>query len=81
MVLMHSHRDKQSTKRLAGIRLQIDFKVIQNRNEYIVIRKRGAYEQHAHIPKKSMVKLLLSLIENNRLPKGRYLKGSCRRRI
>lgn len=76
---MCKHRDKQSTKRLAGIRLQIRFDIIKQHGSYIVRRMEGEYSQHAHVSSMTGCKLLINLIHNNRLPTSDYLKGSCRR--
>ena len=59
--------------------MDIKFEIKRNSRGYIVIRKGGAYSQHAHISTLKVCHDLIKLIELNKLPRGRYLKGSCKR--
>lgn len=46
---------------------------------YVVKRKGGCYEQHAHIASLNGCRQLIYYIHQGLLPKNRYLQGSCRR--
>jgi len=59
--------------------LKNKFNVIKNSRGYIIIRIEGTYEQHAHIKTKDACRLLIRLIEANKLPTSHYLQGSCKR--
>lgn len=58
----------------------IDF-IIKHDSErgYVVVRKHGAYEQHAHISTLNGCRQLIYYIHKGLLPKSSYLQGSCRR--
>ena len=57
----------------------LEFVVKQDSRGYIVIRKDGAYRQHAHLSTLDGCRKLIQLIERGLLPKNTYLQGSCRR--
>jgi hypothetical protein len=59
--------------------LKNKFNVIKNSRGYVIVRVDGTYEQHAHIKTMDVCRLLIRLIEANKLPTSRYLQGSCRR--
>ena len=59
--------------------MNIEFEIKHNTHGYIVIRKGGLYSQHAHIKTLRICNELVKLIECNKLPKSKYLRGSCLR--
>jgi hypothetical protein len=62
-----------------GGRMKIEFEIKPRNREYIVVRKGGAYIQHAHLNTMKGCKLLIRLINNYRLPDSKYLRISCQR--
>ena len=67
-------------KQRGGIaRMKAELEIKQNSRGYILIRKHGEYSQHAHLKSLKACNDLIKLIELNKLPRGRYLKGSCKR--
>jgi len=59
--------------------LKNQFNIIKDSRGYIVVRIGGEYAQHAHIKTKNACRLLIKLIEDNKLPTSYYLQGSCKR--
>lgn len=58
----------------------IDFLILKDSNRgYIVKRKGGEYEQHAHLTTLNGCRQLIYYIHKGLLPKSSYLQGSCRR--
>ena len=62
-----------------GSGLKIEFEIKRNSRGYIVIRVGGEYKQHSHHKTLKSCHDLIKLIECNKLPKSKYLKGSCKR--
>lgn len=60
-------------------RMNIGFEIKQNSRGFILIRKGGEYSQHSHHKTLRSCRELIKLIELNKLPKSKYLKGSCQR--
>lgn len=59
--------------------MQIEFEIKHNDRGYIVIRKGGAYSQHSHHKTLRSCHEVIKLISINKLPKSKYLRGSCAR--
>jgi hypothetical protein len=58
----------------------MDFIIIKDSTRgYVVKRKGGAYEQHAHLTTMNGCRQLVYYIHHGKLPKSKYLQGSCRR--
>lgn len=66
-------------KGLAGSGMKIEFMIKKNSRGYILIRLGGEYEQHAHLKTLKACHDLVKLIEGNKLPRSKYLRGSCLR--
>ena len=47
--------------------------------DYLVIRKDGAYEQHAHFKRLDGAEKLIDLINKNRMPTERYFQVAIKR--
>ena len=62
-----------------GSRLKVNLDIIKQHGNYIVRRTDGEYNQHAHISTMSGCRLLIDCIKRNKLPKSKYLVGSCKR--
>lgn len=56
-----------------------DFIIKQERGGFVVVRKDYPWEFHAHIKTIAGCKVLLSCIQQGKLPKSDWLQGSCRR--
>lgn len=59
--------------------MKVEFEIKRNSRGYIVIRKDGTYNQHSHHKTLKSCHDLIKLIECSKVPKSRYLKGSCKR--
>jgi len=59
--------------------LNIKLDIIKQHGNYIVRRTDGEYNQHAHISTMGGCRLLIDCIKRNKLPKSKYLVGSCKR--
>lgn len=59
--------------------MDIEFEIKQNSRGFIVIRKGGEYSQHSHHKTLKSCHDLIKLIGCNKLPKSKYLRGSCKR--
>ena len=57
----------------------LEFEIKQNSRGYIIIRVGGEYRQHSHHKTLKSCHDLIKLIEVNKLPKSKYLRGSCQR--
>lgn len=66
-------------KKIGGHRLLIKLDIIKQHGSYIVRRVDGEYQMHAHLSTYSGCKLLIDCIKRNKLPKSKYLIGSCKR--
>ena len=63
-----------------GARFMIDFQILKDSNRgYIVKRKGGEYEQHAHLTNLEACRRLIKLINLGLLPRNIWMQGSCRR--
>lgn len=59
--------------------MDIKFEIKRNSRGFVLIRVDGEYKQHSHHKTLKSCHDLIKLIECNKLPKSRYLKGSCKR--
>lgn len=59
--------------------MDIRFEIKQNSRGFIVIRKDGLYSQHSHHKTLRSCREVIKLISINKLPKSKYLRGSCQR--
>ena len=59
--------------------MKIDLAVKKSHKDYIVIRVGGEYSQHSHHKTIRGCNELIKLIECNKLPRSKYLRGSCQR--
>lgn len=59
--------------------MDIRFDIKQNSRGYIVIRVGGDYRQHSHHKTLRSCREVIKLIELGKLPKSKYLRGSCKR--
>jgi len=58
----------------------LEFIVLKDSSRgYVVKRKNGKYEEHAHLKTMNGCRQLLYYIKKGMLPKSEYLQGSCRR--
>lgn len=58
----------------------MEFIVIKDSTRgYVVKRKSGCYEQHAHLSSLNGCRQLIYYINKGLLPKSSYLQGSCKR--
>ena len=62
-----------------GSRLKVNLDIIKQHGNYIVRRTDGEYNQHAHISTMGGCRLLIDCVKRNKLPKSKYLVGSCKR--
>lgn len=59
--------------------MDIKLDIIKQHGSYIVRRVDGDYGQHAHVSSMAGCRLLIECIKKNKLPKSKYLIGSCKR--
>ena len=59
--------------------MKIEFEIKQNSRGYIVVRKGGLYSQHSHHKTLRSCREVIKLISINKMPKSKYLRGSCQR--
>ena len=59
--------------------MDIKLSIIKQHGSYIVRRVDGEYKQHAHLKTMRACRELIKLISINKLPKSKYLRGSCQR--
>ncbi|MDF2543473.1 MAG: hypothetical protein K0S47_3191 [Herbinix sp.] len=59
--------------------MNIEFEIKQNSRGFIVVRKGGLYSQHSHHKTLRSCHELIKLIKCGKLPKSKYLRGSCQR--
>ncbi len=57
----------------------MEFSIKCTKRGYVLIRVDGEYSQHAHIRSKKTCDLLIDLIKKGKMPRSKYLKGSCKR--
>lgn len=79
MELCESIGQSKLKKSRVGDCLQIEFEIKHNSKGYIVIRKGGEYRQHSHHKTLRSCHEVIKLISINKLPKSKYLRGSCQR--
>lgn len=51
-----------------------EYKILRNKKDYILINKKGEYENHGHFKKESTCHLLIKLINRNIVPHSHYLR-------
>ena len=59
--------------------MKVEFEIKRNSRGYIVVRKGGLYSQHSHHKTLRSCHEVIKLISINKLPKSKYLRGSCQR--
>lgn len=59
--------------------LKIEFKIRRNHRGHVLVRAGGEYSQHAHLKQIETCRTVIKLIEQNKLPRSKYLQGACKR--
>jgi hypothetical protein len=59
--------------------MDIKFDIKRNSRGFILVRIDGEYSEHAHLKSMQGCLNLIKLIRNNKLPRSKYLRGSCQR--
>lgn len=59
--------------------MDIKFDIKRNSRGFILVRAGGEYKQHSHHKTLKSCHDLIKLIEVNKLPKSKWLRGSCGR--
>ena len=52
--------------------MEIELTIENRTKDCVVIRKGGTYEQHSHFKNKDDMNKFLKLLDQNRMPKGKY---------
>jgi hypothetical protein len=55
------------------------YKILKNYSGYILINKKGEYENHGHFKKKGTCFTMIKLIEDLKVPKSDYLREAALR--
>lgn len=50
-----------------------DFKIINTRNEFILVNRNGEYHNHCHLKKESTCYLLMKIVKRRQLPRSTFL--------
>lgn len=56
-----------------------DFKIINTRNEFILVNRNGEYHNHCHLKKESTCYLLMKIVKRRQLPRSTFLLEAARR--
>lgn len=51
-----------------------NYKIINAKNEYVLINLKGEYEAHGHFKTRDVCFLIIDLIKKKRVPKSKYLR-------
>lgn len=54
-------------------------RILEYRNEYVVVNKAGKYCNHTHLKKRSTCELLIKLIKRKEVPRSSYLRTSAKK--
>jgi hypothetical protein len=56
-----------------------EYKILQNKRDYIVVNTNGKYENHGHFKKLSTCYVIIRLLQRKTIPKSDYLLEAARR--